>query len=325
MSDTALRKWQIGLEGPYGTEVNATRPFYPGAGSVLEKSYSWHTPNYDMGSYDEARGGRHQQLITAGGTLTDMPLDVRQIIEFLQMAVKAGVTGVQQAATAAYLWSWEPGDTLASASIEWDASGEEYTLIGAMVDELTISWAVGEEVKVSATLIGKNRNTNSLTGALSAFTIRPLQGWEVALFVDAISGTAFSTQVTGTMISGSITISNNLARRYFDDNTQQLTSISRSKRRVEASLVFDLNASALTEITNQETPTNRLVAIRFGNNTVIEGAYKEKVDVIIPGQWAASVIGESEGASTVEFTLENVYSTDQANSLKIEVMSDRAS
>lgn len=326
MADTALRKWQIGIENPaaYGTEVAATRPFYPGPGSALTRAYQWHTPNVDIGSYDEARAGRFQQLIEAGASIVDMPLDVRQIVEFLQMAVKGAVTGVQQGATAAYLWTWTPGDTLASASIEWDASGEEYTLIGAKVDELKIKWAVGEPVMVSATLIGKNRNTNSLAGALSAFAITPLQGWEAKLYIDAIGGTALTTNIASTLISGEITISNNLTRRYFDDNTQALGALGRGTRRVEASIVADLNAAALTEIGNLETPTNRLVAVRFGDNKVIEGAYKEKVDIVIPGQWTADVIGDEDGSSTVEFTLENIYSTDQSYSLSIAVQNDRA-
>jgi hypothetical protein len=331
MGNTALRKWQIGVESSeaYGTEVDATRIIYPGAGSILDKEIAFFTPELDMGSYDLGRGGKFQQLIEAGGSLSDMVLDTNMIIELLQMAVSSTPSsGTQIAATGAYTWTFEPGASLSSATLEFDSSGQVFIATGCVVDELSFSWAVNDPVSVSAAIIAKNISKGSLTASLDDFTIRPIQGWEAQLFIGALGTDPFGgTAKSGTLISGEITIANNLQRRYFDDNTQALTRLNRGKRSVEASLVLDLNTTSITEYDNWEAGTEITLGIRLGNNRQAgtNAANKHKVEFTLPGIWTAQSLGDSDDASTIELTLENVYNSTLENSLEIVVVNTRAS
>ncbi len=323
MGNIALRIWQIGMETAYGDGLNVNRELYPGAGSVLEKEIAFHTPELDMGSYDLARAGRFQQLIEAGVSISDMVLDTNMIIEFLRMAVSATpATGPEIGSTGAFTWAFEPGATLKSGAIEFDASGQVWKAVGCMVDELSISWAVNDPVSIAASIIAKQVSKGSLTGGASSFALIPLQGWEVMLYI-AAAGTAdpFAGSPTeGTLIGGEITINNNLTRRYFDDNVQTLGRLNRGKRSVEVSFTMDLGVNAMAQYDLWEAGTERTIGLRFGNNKQAgtDAGNKHRVDIIIPGVWTAQSLGDEDEASTLEFTLENVYNaTTKAYSITV--------
>jgi len=325
MASTALRGWQIGVETVYGTGVAATRKLYPGAGSSLEKSFAFHTPNLDIASYDEARAGRYRQLTEAGGSITGMPLDTNMIVELLRMSVDGEkAAGVQEGATTAYLWAFNPGATLKSATIEFDASGQIWEAPGCLVNELSISWSPSDPVTVGATLLAKDVVKSSLTGAIADFAMIPIQGWECSLFIDAAGGTAFTTAKAATLLGGEIKIMNNLQRRYTDDNTQALTSVTRGKRSLEATLTVDLGTNGMAQWDNWLAGTEVLVGLRFGNNVLAGTAINHKVDIAIPGVWTAQAIGDQNDGSTLELTLSNVYNVALARSFQVAVMNTRA-
>jgi len=285
-----------------------------------------------VGAVSEIVPLRTEALVTNASTgidnLTGIPMDTAMIVELLRLAMSTTPsTGVQIGVTGAYTWTFTPGATLASATLEWDASGQIWQAIGAMVDEFTIAWAAGDPVLLSANLIAKDLEKVSLTGAISAFTLAPIMGWEAALYIEAIGGTPFTTGKTGTLIGGEIKLNNNLQRRYFDDNTQLLTSLARGKRRVEARLTVDLGTNGMAQYDNWAAGTSILVGIRFGNNIQAgsDPANNHKVDVILPGVWTAQQVGDQDESSILELTLENIYSTDQSHAFKVEVVNTRAS
>ncbi len=332
MGNTALRKWQIGVEAAgagYGTAVAATRKLYPGVGSSLDREISFHTPELDMGSYDLARSGRFAQLVQASGSLNDMVLDTNMIIELLRLGISASPDeGTQIGTTGAYTWDFSPGDTLASASIEFDASSQVFRSIGCMIDELSFNWSVSDPVNISAVIIAKDIIKSALTGSIADFVLIPIQGWEVELFISGKGVDPFTTTPkAATLIGGEVTISNNLGRRYFDDNTKLLSRLNRGKRSVEATLTLDLSTNAITEYDNWVSGTERTIGLRFGNNhqAGTSAANKHKVDITIPGIWTAQTLGDEDDASTIELTLENVYNTTLLKSFMVSVVNTRAS
>jgi hypothetical protein len=329
MGNTALRKWQIGIESQYGQEANAARKLYPGTGSGIDKTIAFHTPELDMGSYDAAGAGRFAQLVEAGGSISDMVLDTNMIIELLRMAISATpATGTEIDSSGAYLWEFGPGDLLASATIEFDASGQVFVATGCMVDELSFSWSVSDSVAVSASVISKDISKGSLTTALSDFTLVPIQGWEAQLFIAAAGIDPFTTQAkAATLIGGEIGITNALSRRYFDDNTNLLSRLNRGRRSVEAALTLDLSANAMAEYDNWEAGIERTVGLRFGNNIQAGTSElnKHKVDITLPGIWTSQKLGDEDDASTLELTLENVYNQTLGGSFSISVVNTRDS
>ncbi len=424
MGNIALRKWQTGIEVSYGAGGVAARKFYPTQGANVTKEIAFHTPNADMGSYDEGMRGRWPQLVEAGVDLSDVVLDTNMIIEILRMAVNTlPATGTQIGATGAYVWTFVPGD-LASGFFEYDSAGQYLQAAGCMIDELTFSWGPAEPFSVNATILCRdaiqalmsgvavaidttnNANDDTVTvngvtftqttagydvgsrplewndaaqlvsainnehgatmtaAAVSAvvtvtadnvtagpfvnvqfdaadpaftvsvvtflpdFTWIPMQGWETQFFSAAVGTVPFATSAKpAEIVSGEITIQNNLQRKYFDDNTQLITRLDRGRRRAEASLTMDVTTNALAEYANWLNNVERTIGIRIGGNKQAgtDPANNHTIDITLPGIWTAQVIGESDEATTLELTMENVFNTTLGYAYSIKVTNTRAS
>lgn len=275
------------------------------------------------GSYDQRRdvvqGGK------SGKATLPMPLDVSQIIEFLKMAVNGGATGAKQGADDAWLWSFEPAASLKTATIEWDDANKEWELPYSMVDEIKFSGEVGgTDVNVDVSVIGKNLVETTMTSGIADWTPNIMQGWEVALLIDAF-GTEPATSIASTLIKWEYTIKNNLKQRYFGDNIQTPGGVSRSGRTVDAKITLDASTEGNAEFANWLATTKRNVGLMLGNNTVIDGAVKEYVKLIAPGAWTSSKIGEEEGSTIWELEFENIYDPTLGYGFKIDVMNARSS
>ena len=326
MGDTLLKVAQIGLEATRGTAVAATRKFYAKSIELDQDDGIDVNKQAGTGTYHHRRGVK-KGLIEAGSKIT-MPLDVRQILEFFQMAIKGGVTGAQQATTTAYLWDWAPTlatDDLKSATLEHNDSNKQWEMPFSMIDELTIKGAASnDEVEVEVSLFGKSKDEAALTGALAEFTIYPIQGWEAKLFIDALGATAFTTNKVGTLIDYEWKVKNNLARKYFGDNTRSLSKISRGDVEVDLSLTLETTTDANIEFSNYRSGTERLIGLELGNNRVIEGAYKEYVRLATPGVYTAAKLDEDNQTTVWKIEGKNLYDATNAYPFKASVMVPRS-
>ncbi|MCP4415961.1 MAG: hypothetical protein GY805_05020 [Chloroflexi bacterium] len=314
--------FQIGKETTAGTTVAATRKMYFGPDSRLARERAARPHKFATASRDNVRA------LTLGsteisGTVT-MPLSASELIELLLMSIRADVAGVLQ--TAAYLWTFTPGTSLNAATLEWDDGARVWEAGGCYVNSLKFSGNVREGATVEAEIFGMNLAATTLTAALSDRTPDFIEGWETKMFVDNLGATPGTTQVTGTLINWEVEINNQLGRKYFAENTQDVGSITTGELEIKAKLMFEAsNAAALTEFNNWDGVTERLVRLDFGNNEQIAGSEYKYVKLDIPGAWDAFDLGGSdEGTRTYDLGLQYIYDSTNAFGLQILAMNARS-
>lgn len=315
--------WQIGKETTAGTNVPATRiMYYDIDGSRLTREREPRVHRFAVGSRENVRNFTLGPVVV-GGTLVQ-PLSASEIIELLLLGIKGGVTPT--GAGTAKLWTFVPGTSLESATIEWTDGANAWEAGGCYVNKLRFTGNVRETSMVEAEIFGMNMSSTTMTGSLVARTPSVIEGWETKMYIDSFGGTAGSTQVTGTLINWEVEIDNQLGRKYFAANTQSLGAVAMGEIAVMAKLTFEASASAAdTEFSNWDATTKRLTRLTFGDNTVIDGSDKEFVTIDIPGAWDAFDLGgNDEGTRTYELSMQSIYDSTNAYGVQIRAQNARS-
>jgi hypothetical protein len=315
--------YQIGKEITPGTGVAATRKmYYEVDGSRLQRDRTARAHKFATGTRDNVRA------VTLGssevsGTLV-VPLSSSEIIEKLLMTVDGGVSGVL--GVAAYLWTFTPGESLDSATVEWDDGARVWKAAGVFGNSIKFSGNVKDKNQVEVEVFGMNMAASTLTGALTDREPNFIEGWETRMFIDGLGGTPGTTLIPGTLVNWEVELGNLLGRKYTAENTQDVTSITTGEIEVSATLTFEASsATALSEFNNWDAVNERLIRLDFGNNKVIAGAELEFVTLDVPGAWDAFDLGGSdEGTRTYELSLQYVYDVTNAFGLQIRAQNDRS-
>jgi hypothetical protein len=305
---TVLRKWQAALESARGTDLACTRKFHATGG--LEKLQPGHWPMLDVGGFDRRRD-RYALLVEAGGQ-AEMPVSFEDLAWWLQLAVKGGVTGVQEGVTTAYRYTFVPTaavDDLKSATLEWGDDFQAWQANFAMVDQLEIKGAPGEPLTMTAAIVAKNRDESTFTAALGDRQVEVVLGRRAALYIDEPGGTIGTTAVAGKLIGFEHKISNKLARFYTMDDADNgaLSDITRDDRVYDTKLRYRFNS--VSEYQKWAANTERLISVKFtGTDASGNGSFFRRAQFYLPGWYEDAVIGEQDGAVTIEMTLNSRYS-----------------
>lgn len=317
--ETWQQTWQVGKETTEGTSVAATKKVYwTGA---PERVRNAHLIEVQTGTRNMAID---QQLRAVEATAkVASPLSAGEIVEWLLAGLKGGVTGVQNATTGQYDWTFVNASTAAHVldpqTIEWYDGVRGWELNGAKIDELKFSGTISGEVTVEATYFARDMVQASITGSLTDRVPLYIEGWEAALYIDSFGGTAGSTIKAGTLISWSITIKNNLSRKYYGDNTTAAGGIVLGKFDVEAEFVFEANSIGYVEYQAWDAATKKLVRLVLGNNGAVIGtsSVKPQVKFDIPGAYAmADLSGDDAGTKVYKLTLNSIYDPTNAFAFK---------
>lgn len=257
-----------------------------------------------------------------GGTLK-IPLSSSEIIEWLLMCINGSTTPTSPHA-GVQLWTFTPGNTLASATFEWMDAANPWLISGAMVDKIQFKGSANGPHEVTATVFGKAITATTMTGALSTRTPDITEGWETKLYIDAFGGSPLTTEVDGFLINWDVTLSANLARKYFAQNSNSLGAAPIGVLGVDATLTFEAaNGQALTEYGDFNvalaSPTYRVVGLSFGNNAIIASTYKTFTNIVMPGAWTAFDLGQKD-SNTRCYQLKYQYVFDPTNTFGVEVI-----
>jgi hypothetical protein len=314
--------YQIGKEVTEGTAVAATRKLY-GTGD-LTRTRDVQLIKVSSGTRDNQRDVKLRS-VQAGGTFTQ-PLSNDEIIELLLGTIQTspGIVTALGAST----WTFKP--TLASPpdpqTWEWFDGYRNWQQRGVRIDQLKISGTVGGDTTVAATLFGREMITAAQTAALADRVPNFIEGWETKLYIDAFGATPGTTNVPGTMLAWDVTINNHLGRKYYADNTTATGGVVLGALDIAADITLEANASALTEYTNRDTPTKRLVRLEFGNNGAVLGtsALKPLVSIDIPGAWTAiDLTPEDNGTKVYKFSYQYIYDVTNAFAVQFKVQTTR--
>lgn len=283
--ETWREQLQIGKETTAGTGVAATRILYT-SGIKFTKTRAANLHKFSTGTRDNLRAYTSGP-VQAGGQC-QLPVSADELIEWLLLGVQGGVTPTTPSgATLARLWSFTPGTTLDSATLERQDGANPFQLLGVRANKLTVSGSVGGANDATIEFFAQDRNDTfgGLTGSLTSRTPTFLEGWQTRLWIQAFGATPQSILLPPVLINWEIMFDGGLGRKYTAANTKAAASVTLGELGITAKLTLEAAiASALSELANWNNDTKRLVTLEFlGPADEIEAGANEVQSVSISG------------------------------------------
>jgi hypothetical protein len=276
-------EWGVAVESVYGTAVPATRKVYVMDPSLTRERAS-RPKRFAVGSRDNVRAHTLGPVVVGGSARIDMSAD--ELLEWLLVTVNGGVTPTTPTgANLARLWTFTPGETLDSMTIERDDGARLRKAAGIRGNGMQISGNVRDEASVTFDLFGKELDALGSAASLSDRTPTYMDGWQVNAYIDNFGGTPGSTQVSDAVINWDIGFNNQMGRKYFANNSLALQAVTMGELELTASFLIEAAASAaLAEYTNWDSQVKRIVRLEFlGLANDIEAATNEVQSVVLTG------------------------------------------
>jgi hypothetical protein len=241
-----LEGGQAKIEAVRGTpEATMTRWLYPLQGGLvmvyeqdveeepeLTRSYHAHT-SHALGRYRVRFN--YEEIVT----YEDLPW-------WLQMTLKGGVTGVTTASTPpGFTYTFAPSgatDDLKTFTLKAGDPANIYTFSRCAVNRLTLRFDDSQAAswRLSAEIWARDLAAGATFDALTDRARERVGAKGTKLFVDAAGGTLGTTQVTGKLRSGSITIDNQLEEKAFsEDLTTAAADFARGEQLVTGEVVVE--------------------------------------------------------------------------------------
>lgn len=314
-----------GVESSYGSAATRTRTqYYSIDDSFLSREQDARFHRFAVGNRQTVRAltlGPQR----AGGTLVQ-PLSASEIVEWLLITIQGAVTPAT--GSTGKLWTFTPGDTLDSATLEWNDGANVWVGAGYYGNRLRIAGNPNGENVATLETFGASCVTGTAVTGLNEATPDFVSGWETAFYADAFGATAGASQVTGTLVNWDVAIDNQLGRKYFADNTNATGKVTIGEIGIAADLVLEASAAAaISEFDNWINGTKRLIRLAFGQNVGVGGSSdKYFVTVDIPGGWEMFNLGRTDAGTRVYGArLQYVYDTQNDYGLQIRCQNARTS
>lgn len=304
-----MKLYQLGKESERGTPVAATKKI---AGVLdVEIEDEWDRPEHVLGRqslYEKALATRIFQQV---GLKYSGPAYYEQLLWWLGMGIKGGVSGAQQGGTAAYLWTFEPtlasGDAPDSYTIEYGDEQQNFETEYCIARSLTLSGAPREPWKIDVDIVGRKMTESAITASLT-----PVTGLEAPpfnktnLYIDSSWAGLGGTVKAATLVNASLTIPGFKALANADGN-DYFSAYGIQGRAITGKMAMLFNATANTERDAYAARTAKFIRLDC-QGTLIAGAYYKwlRIDMCIE-YTKFKILGEWEGQTLVEAEFVSCY------------------
>ena len=319
------RKNQTGFETTRGTGVAATGKRYfqltPNFGKALQEFSD------QSGTYKDRRRAAYQRR-EVGFTAAEL-LTYEDFCWWLEHLAKGGVSpsadaGTPIAYTRPYLPSIETDD-LKSSTLEFNHVGNVYKSTQLMANSATIridpdnngGWMIDGDFKA----IGFDPST--YTGSITDRQTEVIKAKGTKLFVD--DATIGTTQVTGRMISASVTINNNLDFKAFAENETgpAPNKVGRGAQQVNGQFVLEFDSDAEFDKYRADDPVERFIRLER-EGSIIHDAVKKRARLDLNGFWEAISWGNRANNIIATFGFSGYYNITSGYDFKAEVVNKLA-
>jgi hypothetical protein len=288
----------------------------------MEEEVTLHSPEEETGTFSAAVrstvAARRAALAFEGDATFE------QILYFLLMGVKGGVSGSQQAATAAYLYAFEP-------SIKADPGQESYTLeFGdnvqaweaeyCMASKLEISGAPNEAWRLRADIFGRQLTLTSFTADKNPPSVEPALFNLTQLYVDDTWAGIGGSELPGTLLGFTWTYDTGLSPLVAADGNIYFASHVIRKHRVELKMTLAFITGTNTERAKYLSQTLRNIRIA-ATGSEIESPYNNYIYLDTRGYYTSwSTLGERDGLDIVEVTVSSFGDVTNDDEAAVSVM-----
>ena len=304
---TAFRKIALGPETTKGTIVPPTYKMH--GTCTVTPGIEWHTPVDEDGTLAEFR--RDRILRTMSRVRFESDLDFENGLYVLNNAVKGTAAGVLVAgsAPAVYDWDFTPAIDARSnpLSFSWYYGDDEtdYVIPFAIAENLELSWAAGDSVKVRHDLFGQLAATpvTANVAAFDALTDRDIVEvltHEVTVKIaDTYATVGAGTDIAESVLGGTIRLRTNYMPKRNVQSDDEFSYITEARRHLEMDIDFRATSDWVTEYDRWLSAGLRAVEVAF------TGADDQSFICTAVGRYMGdpNLYDDSEGENTVRMSL----------------------
>lgn len=313
---------QAGGESTRGTVVTPTRILYPSSGGVTV------TYNQEADDYSESTRSYFGKKTHALGLYSvDLAVEERVSYEdlcwWLNFALKGGETTPDTVLTTGKQYVFTPSDgsdTLEFMTLVAGHTDNYYTFGGCAVNELQLRFDPSAEATwmLSASLMGNSMAASASWTALSERARTMVLARGTKLYVDDSSAIG-TTQLTGTVRSGQLTIANNFERKAFLENSATYaTDMGRGEQMVTGEFTFEFANDA--QFAKMRSGTVRKIRIVQEGEVIGAGTAKYQLQIDLPNAYYnAPSIGFAGQNKTITFGVVGYVSATTAHPIEVKV------
>lgn len=322
-NEMILLQAQAGIESSRGTNVAATR-----------KIYAQITPKYDRSLMDfqdtsgtfEARRrvayGREKVSFSAADILT-----YEDLAWWAQFMIKGGVTGTGSASVG-YTYAFTPSlatDDLKSMTLEFGDAGNPYETGQVMCNSWTLRMDADNDSEpgwmLDAELIGRDWTPTTFTTALTDRATEVVLARGTKFYLDDGGGTIGSTQKTGSLISASITGTNNIHYKAFAEDTAGYAAgkVGRGPRTIEGQFTVEFEDDTEFAKFRNATGVQKLIRLEQTGSTIAT-TYTKKFTLDLYGYYSSWSRGDREGNLTATFGFMGFYDSTAGKTMSATVV-----
>jgi len=318
----ALRKIQLGDESPAGTAVAAST-IWRGLGAIEDQREVVFAEE-DVGVLPGVDRTYTPKLLAALA-MEETEATFEQLPYILEAGVKS-VSGVKDGDGSGYAYTFAFPTTAANTPLTYTIEMGDNQAVEEMeysfVQEFTLSGAVGEALKMSATWVGRQVSTSSFTGALSIPTVEEILFQKGVLYIDDTGGSIGDGLVSNSLIAMSLNVTTGFVPLFAADGELYFSVHKQVAPEVTLDLTFEHDATAVAAKVDWRAETTQLIRLLF-QGTALETAgttytYKT-LNIDLAGKWKMiDAIGDQDGNDVVTGHLRARYSS--ADTLFAEVI-----
>lgn len=260
-----LQKVQIGQEASVGVEEDATTilraPF-----AALDDMGEAQIVEEDIGIL----GGSDRSIIPykwGQMAIPQHPASFEQLVYYLS-GIEKQASGTQDGTSGdAYIYTYDvpynAAGTYQTYTVEGGDSQQEEQMLYAFFQQLQLSGEGEGPLQVQGTMVGQTVATGSFTAGVSVPTVEDILFSKGELYLDAISGTVGSTQVSNSLLSFELTVENILLVKQSIDGALTWDIIHRGPVDISGSLTFEHDSNAVSEVANMRAETPQLMQLKW--------------------------------------------------------------
>lgn len=324
----ALRKIQLGRETTAGSAV-ASSTRWRGMGTILNDREVIF-PEEDVG-FLVGVDRSYTPRIGAQLSMESTPATFEQVLHVLEAGVKTA-SPVADGSGSGYIYTYDfpttAANTIKTYTIEGGDNIQAEEMEYAFVSSFTLSGAAREAWMMSADWRGRQVTKTTFTAEATATLpdVEEMLFSKSALYIDAATGTAGTTQVSNTLLSAELSVTTGWMEVYTAEGNLYFSFTKQAQPEITLNVTFEHNASAVAQKDAWIAETPKLVQLKCTGSafTTAGTAYSAKTMIInLAGKWESfEAIGEQDGNDIISGTFRARYNADAGMVGQIIVVND---
>lgn len=323
-NEEILKVFQAGLESTRGTNVAATRKVYAKLTDRFDRPL---IAMADTSGTYEGRRRPHYARAKVGFSALDI-CTYQDLPWWLQMGAKGGVSGSNDG-SGAYTYTFTPSaatDDLKSATFEYGETGNPYETAQCMVNSFTLRMDSDNDQEAGwmfdAEIIGRDRETTTLTGSLTDRATEVILARGTKVYIDDAGGTMGATQKTGSLISASLTVNNNLDFKAFSEDVNYVAAnkVGRGERTLDAQFTLEFDSDTEFAKYRATAPAQRMIRLEQSGAAPIHTTVYPRMRFDMYGYWSSWSPGTRKNNMTATFGFMGFYDITAAKTWQIAIV-----